>query len=218
MKAGNRKPPQKQKYKYDNGYRTIQFVDWYHRWWFIALTAFISPLISIILLITSPYKKAHKIIAIIIAALFFVIYTFGAPYIWGIINKPEPPVDTSKTREEYIALCETVDSEDFYRSPDSYADKFIKMELTVKSSFTDPYEYEYATHYICIGHDRNGNEIEILVRDCLQDVSQNFICPDTIVIYGESAGTIGVYDEGYTLHRAPCINMAYAELIRTMPN
>ena len=43
MRAGNRTAPKKQKYKYDNGYRTVQFVDWYHRWWFIVIMAFISP-------------------------------------------------------------------------------------------------------------------------------------------------------------------------------
>ena len=53
MRAGNRAAPKKQKYKYDNGYRSVQFIDWYHRWWFIALIAFVSPIVSSICLLSS---------------------------------------------------------------------------------------------------------------------------------------------------------------------
>jgi hypothetical protein len=192
------------------------FVDWYHRWWFIALSAFISPLISIILLITSPHKKAHKIIAVAVAVLYMIISSAALPILFNLFYKPDSPVDTSLTKEEYIAKCEEVNDEDFYRSTELYKNKYIKMTLTVKSSFTAPYEYEYSTYYVCIGHDRNGNELEIIVRDCLQDTKQNFIRPDMIVIYGEGAGNVNVYDAADMLHSAPCINMAYAELLRTM--
>ena len=217
MRAGNRKPPKKPSYKYDNGYKTISFVDWYHRWWFIALMAFIQPIIAIVLLITSPHKKAHKIIAVIIAVAYGIVSTFAAPFIWGLIYRTEPPVDTSKTREEYIALCEPVNDEDFYRSPETYKDKYITMSFTVKSSFVDPYAEEYGTYYVCIGHTERGDEIEFIVRDCLQDGVQNFMRPDMIVVYGEGDGNTSVYDASGTLHSGPCINMAYAELIRTMP-
>jgi hypothetical protein len=115
MRAGNRKPPKKEKYKYDNGYRTVQFVDWYHRWWFIAIMAFIQPLIAIILLITSPHPKKHKIIAVIVAVLYWILSTVVSSYIWDILFKPDAPVDTSKTKEEYVAACEEISPEEFYR-------------------------------------------------------------------------------------------------------
>ncbi|MBQ9745940.1 MAG: hypothetical protein IJW21_03880, partial [Clostridia bacterium] len=136
MRAGNRQPPKKQKYKYDNGYRTVMFINWYHRWWFIALMAFFQPIIAIVLLITSPHKKAHKIIAVAIAALYLIISTSALPFIFGLIYKPESPVNTSLSKEEYIAACETVSPEEFYRNPESYRGKFVKLELTVTKAVT----------------------------------------------------------------------------------
>ncbi len=218
MRAGNRAAPKKEKYKYDNGYRTVMFVDWYHRWWFIALMAFIFPLAAIVLLITSPHKKKHKIIAVIIAVLYSIMTTFALPLIIGWFNRPQDPVDTSLTQEEYITACAPVDPEVFYRSPAAYTGKFVSMTLTVKSAFTEAdayyYDYDYNTYYICSAEDSNRNTFNIIIRDCLQENPRNFLKDDIITIYGEGAGNITVHDTEYIPHSAPCINMAYAENVK----
>jgi hypothetical protein len=214
MRAGNRAAPKKQKYKYDNGYRTVMFVDWYHRWWFIALMAFVSPIISIILLITSPHKKKHKIIAVIIAVLYGILSSVAFPFILGILNKPKEPVNTSLSKEEYMAACITVDPEEFYRSPAAYEEKFVSMTLEINRSFTEADAYYYDTYYICICKDEKGNEFEIIIRDCLQANERNFLSGDIITVYGEGAGKISVYDLGYNQYSAPCVNMAYAERVK----
>jgi len=211
MRAGNRAAPKKQKYKYDNGYRTVMFVDWYHRWWFIALMAFVSPLISIILLITSPHKRAHKIIAVIVAVLYWILSTVVSQYIFGWIFSPEPPVNTSLTKEEYIAACEEVSPEDFYRTPEKYEGKFVKMTLTVTKVLNSGSGYEYDSYYLCRA---DGGTFELLIRNCLQDGAQNFMAGDTVTVYGEGAGNVtagNIAADGlFTTHTAPCINFAYA--------
>ena len=209
MRAGNRAAPKKQKYKYNNGYRTVQFIDWYHRWWFIALMAFIHPLISIVLLITSPHKKAHKIIAVIIALVYMLISSSVFSFILGLINRPDYTVDTSLTREEYIAKCEEVSAEEFYRNPEKYDKKFVKLELVVTQKVTSSDYYE-PTCYICKSAD--GGEFEIIVYSYLVDSDQNLLPGDKITVYGEGAGTGSVYDNNGALCRATCVNMAYMTL------
>ena len=209
MRAGNRAAPKKQKYKYDNGYRTVMFVNWYHRWWFIALMAFIQPLVSIVLLITSPHKKAHKIIAVVIAAIFMLLYTFALPLVLNIIYKPEVPVNTSLSKADYIAACEKVDPEEFYRNPEKYNGKFVKLELVVTKTVTSIDVYDI-TSYICKSAD--GGEFEIIVYSYLLENEQNLLPGDKITVYGEGAGVDYVYDNDGKTHRSPCINMAYMTL------
>ena len=212
MRAGKRAAPKKEKYKYDNGYRTVMFVNWYHRWWFIALMAFIQPLVSIVLLITSPHKKAHKIIAVVIAAIFMILYTFALPLVLNIIYKPEVPVNTSLSKADYIAACEKVDPEEFYRNPEAYNGKFVKMTVTVTKVLNYSSDYEYESYYLCKPAD--GGDFELLIRNCLQDGTQNFLVGDTVTIYGEGAGNVTAGNIGtngiFTSHTAPCINFAYA--------
>lgn len=212
MRAGNRKPPKKEKYKYDNGYRTVQFVDWYHRWWFIAIMAFIQPIIAIVLLITSPHKKAHKIIAVAVAVLYMIVSSALVPHILNWIFKPEVPVNTSLSKEEYIAACEQVSAEDFYRNPDAYSGKFVKMTVTVTKVLYSGSDYEYDSYYLC--KPTEGGDFELLIRNCLQDGAQNFMVGDTVLVYGEGAGNVTAghiaQDGLFTTHKAPCINFAYA--------
>ncbi len=208
MRAGNRAAPKKEKYKYDNGYRTVMFVDWYHRWWFIALMAFVFPLAAIVLLITSPHKKKHKIIAVVIAVLYSIITTFALPFIANFLDRP---VNTSMSRDEYTVACENVAPEEFYRSSTKYIGEFVSLTLTVESSFTDAYSSDYNVYYICSAESADGTTFNIIIRDCLQENPRNFLPGDLITAHGEGAGNVTVYDTEYVPHSGPCLNMAYAE-------
>lgn len=212
MRAGNRKPVKQKRNGSSGGSGRVVFVNWYHSWWFMALMLFIFPLIAIILLATSPYKKKHKIIAFIIAGLYLIISTFGIGNILGLIDRAfNSPVDTSLSKEEYIAACEETTPEAFYRSSAGYNGKFVSFTLIIEQKLVDSNGYynneEYTTYYICSAED--GAEYEILVRDCIQDGSVNFIAGDLITVYGEGAGNVTVYDMDYLPHTAPCINAAY---------
>lgn len=215
MRAGNRKAVKQKKRKPSSGRDRVYFIDWYHRWWFIILMAFFMPLVSLILLLTSPRPRNHKIIAIVVAVVLMIVWTVGVGNIIGVFqNLFDNPVDTSLSEEAYIAKCESVDVEDFFRYPDQYKDKFVALTVTVGNKTMD-YDAHfrdgaYCYYYYCTETD--GTTFRILVRDCAQKGSTNFVKGDVIVIYGEGAGFAEFYDAQYEPVHAPCLNMAYYEI------
>lgn len=214
MRAGNRKAVKKKKPSRGDSGR-VTFVEWYHSWWFIILMLFFSPLIGIILLATSPHKRSQKTAVIAIAVAYALFSTLGiGTLIPMITNMWDKPVDTSLSREEYIAACETVSPETFYRSPEVYTDEFVSMTLTVSERIVDSEGYyaneKYTTYYLCT--DGENQSFTVMIRDCLQDRAQNFMVGDVITVYGEGAGNCTIYDEQYNPRTAPCIHVAYVTL------
>ena len=207
MRAGNRKPVKQDKRR-SSGSGRVTFIEWYHSWWFIVLMSFFSPIIGAVLLFTSPHKKKAKITFVALAILYFLLQMYGFGLISGIVNLFDKPVDTSLSREEYIAVCETVGVEDYYRRVGSYEEKFVTMTLTVveRTENMDYSSEKYNTYYIC--SDGEG-KFEILVRDCSQDGLRNYIPGDVITVYGEGAGNCSIFDEEYNSYNAPCVNAAY---------
>lgn len=210
MKAGNRKPPKKQKQKRSSASR-VYFVEWYHRWWFIALAMLIMPIVGIILLITSPHKKSAKITFIAIGVVYLLISTIGIGNIIGMITGwLDPPVNTSLTREEYIGKCTEISAEDYYRRAEDLENEYLCIELKIAGMFYDGETYynsgEYQKWYICT--DESG-KFEILVADYLIKDKTNFVSGDVVIFYGEGAGLGSVYDTNGTVHTAPTLNGAY---------
>lgn len=218
MRAGNRKPPKKEKPRRSSSNGRVTFVEWYHSWWFITLAMFIMPIAGIILLATSPHKKSSKITFIIIGIVYIIISTIGIGTIIGALsNIFDPPVNTSLSREEYVSRCEITDPEQFYREPDAYEGQYVSMTLTVKGIITDSDGFysnkKYTTYYIC--RDATGGTFEILVRNCIQSGTKNLAVGDTVTIWGEGNGNQTVYDMDYIPHTAPCINVAYIDILNT---
>lgn len=214
MRAGNRK---KQKKKPRNGRsKTVQYVDWYHKWWFIVLMLLFFPIIGIILLASSPHKKSLKITLIVIAFVYAVISSFGITGIAAMFNKTfDKPVDTSLTYEEYVGKCESIDLEEYYRKSDDYKDRFIKAEVTVvKQVVVAEYVFrdvEYTDYYLCKVATANG-ELEILVRDCVISDRRNLNPGLEITVFGECEGRINVHGMDAEFYSSPCINAAYIEV------
>lgn len=213
MRAGNRKTVKKKKQRNGRS-KTVQYIDWYHRWWFIILMLIIFPIMGIILLIGSPHSKKMKIAVIAVA----VVYTIGSG--WGINNIVnsvgnyfERPVDTSLSFSEYTNKCENLSPDDYFRNPDSYKKKYVKMELVVAEKFTDPEGYysnkKYNDYYVCTYKNAAGVEFRILVRSCIQSGVENLAVGDKVTVYGECAGSITVYDMNYKAYSGPCVNAAY---------
>ncbi len=213
MRAGNRKPPKKKKKKKGGPQYKVSFVEWYHSWWFIILMLFVFPLVGIILLFTSPHKKSLKITAVVLAIVYTLLTSSLLPaVVRGVIAHFSSPVDTSMSREEYVTVCDEISAEDFYRSSAGFKSAFVSMELRVKEKITDPDGYgKYTTYYVCEAMD--GGSFEIMIRDCLQDEKRNLIEGDMIRVYGEGAGTVTIYDMEYAPHVAPCVFVAYLDLI-----
>ena len=214
MRAGNRAPvkPQKKK-KRSSGSGRVTFVEWYHSWWFIVIMMFLFPIVGIVLLITSPHDRSKKILFVTIAAIYLVISTIGlGTIISGVVGLFDKPVDTSLSKEDYIAACEEMSAESFYRAADSSKDKFVCIKLRVVERvdyIDDYYNSSRDVYYLCEAPD--GSSYKIIVRDCLIDSKINLIDGDVITVYGEADERIYVYetDGDYTEWFGPCVNMAY---------
>jgi len=209
MRAGNRKAvkPKKQK---SSGSGRVTFIEWYHSWWFIVLMLFVFPIVGIVLLITSPHDKKKKIAFSAVLVVALLISTFG---IGNLIRLTaimlEKPVDTSLTREEYIASCESVTPEQFFRSSKNYEDKFVRIRLKVvcRADFVENFFYsDNSGYYICRAE--NNSDFYIIVRDCIVDSPRNLIAGDVITLCGEGSDFLTAY-HGSDSYDAPSINMAY---------
>lgn len=206
MRAGNRKAV-KQKKKRRSTSDRIVFVEWYHSWWFIILMLIFFPLVGIALLITSPHKKSLKIAVVAVGVLYTIVSSYGVGTIVQQVNEIfDRPVNTSLSRDEYIAACESITAEAYYRGAEAYNDAFVSMTLTVTERITSGDK----VYYLCVAPD--GGTFELLIRDCIQDRAQNFLPGDRITIYGEGAESCTVYASDYRAHTAPCVNVAYVAL------
>ena len=97
MRAGNRKPPKKERHKKGRTNGRVTFVEWYHSWWFIILMLFVMPVVGIILLFTSPHRTLWKVLLTVAVVLvefvipglitlaFFLLEMEGAAEAGGII-------------------------------------------------------------------------------------------------------------------------------------
>ena len=170
-----------------------------------------SKILSIVLIITSPHEKWKKTVAISIAAVLIAVSYIG---IGGIISRVsdifEQPVNDKISRNEYIAICEDITPEQFYRSADGYDGDYVKVRVKIESQVTYIDEYYNDKNdacYLCESVD--GSEFKFVVRDCLLENQQRFIPGDVITIYGEGAGECEFYYGDYEFFTAMCLNMAY---------
>ena len=213
MRAGNRKTVKKKKQRNGRS-KNVQYVDWYHQWWFIILMLIVFPIMGIILLIGSPHSRNTKIAVIAVAVVYTVVSGWGINNIVNSVeNYFERPVNTSLSFSEYAAKCENLSPDDYFRNPDSYKKKYVKMELVVAEKFTDPDGYysnkKYNDYYVCTYKNAAGVEFRILVRSCIQSGVENLAVGDKVTVYGECAGSITVYDMDYKTNSGACVNAAY---------
>ena len=219
MRAGNRVVKKTKRMR--NGRSTaVQYVEWYHKWWFIILMLFVFPIMGIILLATSPHNKVLKGILITFAILYFVLpyFGFGFGALGGLLsNTFDKPVDTSLSYEEYKDKCDEIALDGYFREPDKYKGRFICGEFTVKSYVFDTvgkYNGEkYNDYYICRGIGTDGKEYSFFVRACIVKGVKNLTADDVVTVYGECAGSMELYDpEADKYLSGVCINAAYFEL------
>ncbi len=213
-RAGNRKPVKAKRQTFSRSSSRVTFVEWYHSWWFIALALLFMPLVGVVLLITSPHKKSHKLIFAAIAVLYTVLVSWGVGgRLIGMLRGMESPVDSSLSMTEYVAVCETVDAEAFYRTADSRIGDKIEVTLTVRAIIADvegTYNHElYPNYYLCSDAQQR---FTVLVRDCVKENRINLLPGDVVTFWGECVGSATVTDQNHSLHTAPCLNAAYAEL------
>ncbi len=209
MRAGNRAAVKKPKKKRSTSGR-VQFIPWYHTWWFILIMMFVMPVIGVILFFTSPYSKAVKIIGAVVGILYFVFVYLGVGWMLLDMALSEDLVNDEISHEEYVEKCESMSVEEFFRAGDDVKGDYITIELTVKERLTE-YNYvseETVVFYLC--YDPANPDTMILVRDCLISDSRNFLTGEELRVWGEGAEETAV---GYVAESSyPCLNMAYAQV------
>ena len=211
MKAGNRapiKPPKRKK----NTSGRVQFIPWYHTWWFILIMMFVMPIVGVILFFSSPYSKKVKIIGAVLGILYFLLIYMGLGFwLFNMLFSDRDLVNNDISREAYAEKCDDMTVMEFFRAGDSAKGDYITMELTVKERITE-YQYhngETLVYYLC--YDPASPNTLILLRDCLLTDQQNFLTGEIIRVWGEGAEETLA---GYTSDTSyPCLYMAYAEII-----
>ena len=211
FRAGNRakvKPPKKGK----NSSGRVQFIAWYHSWWFILIMMYLMPIAGIILFFTSPHSKKSKIIAAsVVVGVYALVILLGSGWLWSLMD--QPLVNDDIPREEYVQMCEPMGVEDFYRYANDTG-RYVSMELVVLEKCVDHSEDVYdigATYYRC--RDLSGEELIVYVQDCNLGTPIQFLPNDMIRVYGESAGTMSFWQGSVRTEALPCLYMAYSELI-----
>lgn len=209
MRAGARAEPKKKKHKGGNSSGRVQFIPWYHSWWFILIMMFWMPLVGIILFLTSPYKTRWKVIVCVAGALyaFFFYFGLGDLLLNGCAN--ESYINTDLSESEYKETCREIEPEAYYRN--SATEGYYMMELTVVRSISSSDIYD-AVYYLC--RDEQNPSVELLLLDCRVDDTKRLLPGDRIVVWGQACedGTLSVYDgENTATVTRPGFYMAYVE-------
>ncbi len=210
MRAGNRakvKPPKKKR----SSAGRVQFIPWYHQWWFMLLISFFAPYIGIVLFITSPYSKRTKIIVSAVAVAWFVVsYTGILPRVIDAIFY-ESPVNDNLSRAEYTERCTEMTADEFYRHAVNEGD-YVTMELTVVGQLPSSwfYDTEETIYYRCRSAD---GKTDVVIIDCILEDRQLLRSGDMIRVWGESAGMMDVYPNYERIETLPGLYTAYCDLI-----
>ena len=152
---------------------------------------------------------ASAVVAVYI--LGFLLVMFGSGLLSNLFY--DSPVNAKISREEYVALCEDMDVDDFYRIADDYG-RYVTMDLIVIEQCVeqsiDVHEAN-VTYYRC--RDLNGGELMVCVLDYNLGTPLRFLPGDMIRVYGQSAGRESFVGNPTDPTEYPCLYMAYCELI-----
>ncbi len=208
MRAGNRAPVKKTKRRNSSG--RVQFIPWYHTWWFIAIMLWWMFPIGVVLFFTSPYSKKLKIILTAVAAVAVVLFYGGMALLMnGFFD--EPLVNDDIPRAEYVEKCDEMTAEEFYRHSTELG-TYATMELTVVEQLPSSWFYESSEvrFYRCRGAD---GETDIIIRDCFLEDPQTLRAGDMIRVWGESAGAVEYFPSYERTETGVCLNTAYCDII-----
>lgn len=208
MRAGVRAAPKKKR-KHTNTSGRVQFIPWYHSWWFILIMTLWMPLAGFVLLLTSPHRTSRKVIFCVVGALYAFFFYFGMGDLLLNGCADESYVNTDLPEEEYKATCEVVEPEDYYRR--GATEGYYTMELTVVRYIPSIDVYE-APYYLC--RDPRNPSVELLLLDCREKDTQRLLPGDRITVWGQACvdGEMTAYDgESEIGITRPGFYMAYVQ-------
>lgn len=208
MRAGVRAAPKKKR-KHTNTSGRVQFIPWYHSWWFILIMTLWMPLVGFVLLLTSPHRTSRKVIFCVVGALYAFFFYFGMGGLLLNGCADEPYINTDLSEEEYKATCEAVEPEDYYRR--GVTEGYYTMELTVVRYIPSIDVYE-APYYLC--RDPRNPSVELLLLDCREKDTRRLLPGDRITVWGQACvdGEMTAYDgESEIGITRPGFYMAYVQ-------
>ena len=210
FRAGNRKPIKQKKTRYTPNNGRVRFVPWYHNGWFILAMLVIFPIVGLILLWQSDNRRSLKIAGTLLPVALQVVPMAVSLLLsgWYVGDMPDYPED----REEYMAQCEAVDVEAFYRSPANYAGRDLCMDLTVQRRVTSSTEYTSETFYVCEAEVGDRRLVLLISDHQFDETKTNLLEGDRVTVYGRGWGDLKVYADTGEVLSHPGLEMFFAVL------
>lgn len=125
---------------------------------------------------------------------------------------PEVIDPTAYSEEEFRAMCANVDFKKLMRTPDTYLNQCLTLEVTIVAQ-VDGGLFDENTYYLVSAEDKNGVERYYILRDDRGEDAMLLFEGDVITVYGQMFATCKVPVEyGIRNNKVPAISIVYCDL------
>ena len=125
---------------------------------------------------------------------------------------PEVIDPTAYSEEEFRAMCTNVDFKKLMRTPDTYLNQCLTLEVTIVAQ-VDGGLFDENTYYLVSAEDKNGVERYYILRDDRGEEAVLLFEGDVITVYGQMFATCKVPVEyGIRNNKVPAISIVYCDL------
>lgn len=125
---------------------------------------------------------------------------------------PEVIDPTAYSEEEFRAMCANVDFRKLMRTPDTYLNQCLTLEVTIVAQ-VDGGLFDENTYYLVSAEDKNGVERYYILRDDRGEDAMLLFEGDVITVYGQMFATCKVPVEyGIRNNKVPAISIVYCDL------
>lgn len=125
---------------------------------------------------------------------------------------PEVIDPATYSEEEFRAMCTNVDFKKLMRTPDTYLNQCLTLEVTIVAQ-VDGGLFDENTYYLVSAEDKNGVERYYILRDDRGEDAMLLFEGDVITVYGQMFATCKVPVEyGIRNNKVPAISIVYCDL------
>ena len=125
---------------------------------------------------------------------------------------PEVIDPAAYSEEEFRAMCTSVDFKKLMRTPDTYLNQCLTLEVTIVAQ-VDGGLFDENTYYLVSTEDKNGVERYYILRDDRGEDAMLLFEGDVITVYGQMFATCKVPVEyGIRNNKVPAISIVYCDL------
>lgn len=125
---------------------------------------------------------------------------------------PEVIDPAAYSEEEFRTMCTNVDFKKLMRTPDTYLNQCLTLEVTIVAQ-VDGGLFDENTYYLVSAEDKNGVERYYILRDDRGEDAMLLFEGDVITVYGQMFATCKVPVEyGIRNNKVPAISIVYCDL------